>query len=331
VDFISWTPIKLNSLFLFICPLALASTKWQTSNCGSCSAWYYVLPVTLLSTGLHLQMFIEISHWSSLRPLASTTLSILESHLEASWISYCCFVLCRYCNFVSIGPAAPSHTPAIHRQSNVGEGQTQISRFLGGGCPGQSVSSPILLIWPGWALQHSPTMQKVRVSSSALCPLGLHHWQSLQPVLYCPGPSLLSATSCEGNSQHLPAIDCKVQWGLRAYLSSPWYYSVNQWQAQQSHAHTVRVWSPTNPPTRASSTVFPRHSVGLTLFTVVVIERQGQLSHSHYLWAGSPMPTQTVITLLGDSGRKSTCSLECCIWLGGVSALMTSKKAFPLL
>ena len=38
-------------------------------------------------------MFIAVSHWSGLRPLASATLSILDSHRDSSWLSIavpCC-------------------------------------------------------------------------------------------------------------------------------------------------------------------------------------------------------------------------------------------------
>ena len=37
-----------------------------------------------LSTHLHLQMFIAMSHWSGSRPLASATLSIVDPHLYSS-------------------------------------------------------------------------------------------------------------------------------------------------------------------------------------------------------------------------------------------------------
>ena len=35
-------------------------------------------------------MFIAVSHWSGLRPLASATLSILDPHWDSSQISCCC-------------------------------------------------------------------------------------------------------------------------------------------------------------------------------------------------------------------------------------------------
>lgn len=48
------------------------------------------LDYTVLSTHIYLQMFIAASHWSELRPLASSTSSILDPHQESSWISCCC-------------------------------------------------------------------------------------------------------------------------------------------------------------------------------------------------------------------------------------------------
>lgn len=48
-----------------------------------------------LSTHLHLQMFIAMSHWSGSRPLASVTLSILDPHQGSSHIESPPVVLCH--------------------------------------------------------------------------------------------------------------------------------------------------------------------------------------------------------------------------------------------
>ena len=54
------------------------------------------------------------SHWSGSRPLVSITLLMLGPHWDSSWISCCCPVLPRSCNFGS-GPQAPSCAPEDHR------------------------------------------------------------------------------------------------------------------------------------------------------------------------------------------------------------------------
>ena len=65
----------------------------------------YIAQYTLLSTHLHLQILITLSHWSGLRPLASATLSILDPHGDFSQIS--CSVSWRSCGFGSAVPATP--------------------------------------------------------------------------------------------------------------------------------------------------------------------------------------------------------------------------------
>ena len=86
---------------------------------------YLVVEAVVCSTVFHsisfclcfLQMFIAMSHWSSMRPLASATPSILEPHWDSSSLSCWCPVSWRSCSFGSVGPA-PSHTPAVHRKTH---------------------------------------------------------------------------------------------------------------------------------------------------------------------------------------------------------------------
>lgn len=81
----------------------------EKSHCGSCSVSQYVPQYTLLST-LCLQMFTPVIHWSGTRPLASATLSILESHWDSSGIFWCCPLSLRSYSFGSVGPSC---TPAV--------------------------------------------------------------------------------------------------------------------------------------------------------------------------------------------------------------------------
>jgi hypothetical protein len=67
-----------------------------------------------LSTHLYLQMFLAMSPWSSWRPLASATPSILGLHTDRTQIPSCCPVSWRSCIFCSAGPA-PSHAPTVQR------------------------------------------------------------------------------------------------------------------------------------------------------------------------------------------------------------------------
>lgn len=60
-----------------------------------------------------LQMFIAMACWSGLRPLASSTLSILEPLQDSSQMFCYCPVTWRSCGFRSVGPAT-SCTPAVH-------------------------------------------------------------------------------------------------------------------------------------------------------------------------------------------------------------------------
>lgn len=114
---------------------------------------------TLLSTHLCLQMFIAMS---SLRPLASASLSILEPHWDSILISRCCPVSWRSCSFGTVGPAS-SFTPAIHRWGKI----------------------------LGWTIQ-SPGSGPKRYLSwsaclfSALMPSGLAHQQPPQSGLALP-------------------------------------------------------------------------------------------------------------------------------------------------
>ena len=84
-----------------LCPCKL-QTKRKTSYSGCYTVSRYVVHYTLLST-LYLQILISLSHWSVSRPLASVTLSILDPHLDSSWISCCCPMYWKYYSFGSVG------------------------------------------------------------------------------------------------------------------------------------------------------------------------------------------------------------------------------------
>ena len=85
--------IPLISPSLCICPLPLKpplqkkiKSKYKTSQHGSCSESHCVPQYTLLSTYLHSQIFVAMSHWSGSRPLVSATPSILDPHWDSTWI-----------------------------------------------------------------------------------------------------------------------------------------------------------------------------------------------------------------------------------------------------
>lgn len=84
MNFISCTPVPLTSP-----TLDLLSTL-AISCCGSSSTPQCVPRIFPLPTLLCLQMFMAMTCWSGLRPLASANLSILGSHWDSSWLS-CCF------------------------------------------------------------------------------------------------------------------------------------------------------------------------------------------------------------------------------------------------
>ena len=75
---------------LYSCNLPLKTNK-QTKQQQNHVAWklQYAPQCTLLPKNLYLQMFVALSHWSSSKPLASATLSVLDSQWDFSWISCC--------------------------------------------------------------------------------------------------------------------------------------------------------------------------------------------------------------------------------------------------
>ena len=75
-----------------------------------------VAQCSLLCIHLCLQMFIAVSHWSGLRPLASSTPSILEPHQDFSQMSCCCPASWRSNSFGAT-VLALSCSPADHRCS----------------------------------------------------------------------------------------------------------------------------------------------------------------------------------------------------------------------
>ena len=71
----------------------------KTSHHGTCAMSQCVPQYTPLSTHLHLQMFIAMTPWSGMRPLASATLSVLEPRWNSSHVPYCCPVSWRFYSF----------------------------------------------------------------------------------------------------------------------------------------------------------------------------------------------------------------------------------------
>ena len=68
-------------------PLKIKHTITRTSHHRSCSVSQCVPQYIPLSTHLHLQMFIAVSHWSGSRHLASATPSILDHRWDSSLLS----------------------------------------------------------------------------------------------------------------------------------------------------------------------------------------------------------------------------------------------------
>ena len=127
-----------------------------------------------------LQMFVAMSHWSVLRPLASAALSILDSYGEFSQISCCCPVSRRSCSFGSIGPVL-SQAPADQRWSRCLGGLTQSPEYE---------SHPVLQ--PGRDRDSSPMLMSLKPAHQPPC-----H----QSQLYCGAQVRNRAHSLEGCSQ----------------------------------------------------------------------------------------------------------------------------------
>jgi hypothetical protein len=123
-------------------PLQLSSPP-KTSHCGSCNMSQCVPQYFPLSTHLHLQMFIAMSHWSGSRPLASLTPSILDAHPDSSQLSCCCSVSWRSCSFGTAGLAL-AWFPIIYKWYRCWGGTTQSpGSGLGGSCAGHCAQSPL--------------------------------------------------------------------------------------------------------------------------------------------------------------------------------------------
>ena len=77
----------------------------------------------------NIRLFARI-YWSSMRPLASATLSILEPHWDSSQISCCCSVSWRLCSFGWVGPigsvgALCAPQQLVHQWGRCGSGPIQ--------------------------------------------------------------------------------------------------------------------------------------------------------------------------------------------------------------
>lgn len=81
MNFTPDTPIPL-SLSLHILPLPLQTPSKRKQKKYKNLVMEAVVSYTVypFAPTVYLQMFIELSHWFGLRPLASATLSILGSH-----------------------------------------------------------------------------------------------------------------------------------------------------------------------------------------------------------------------------------------------------------
>jgi hypothetical protein len=164
------TPIRVISLFPpppQYLPFTLATSfpnrggKYLVVEAVVCSTVFHSISFCLC----FLQMFIAMSHWSSMRPLASATPSILEPHWDSSSLSCWCPVSWRSCSFGSVGPA-PSHTPAVYQALALG-----LRRYLSWG-QSQLFSSHAL----GWLIRVCTVRSKCvawvrrRACSPALSP-----------------------------------------------------------------------------------------------------------------------------------------------------------------
>lgn len=101
---VNFRSITLIFLPLHICPLPFKSpqkgvlienkNKRNKSHHGGCSVSRYVTHRPFFLPNQHyLQMFIAIRHWSGSMSLASNAFSILDHHLNSSWLSCCWPVL----------------------------------------------------------------------------------------------------------------------------------------------------------------------------------------------------------------------------------------------
>jgi hypothetical protein len=90
----------------------------KLSRGGSCS----VSQSIPLSTCLHLEIVIAMSHRSDPRSLASVTPSIWYLHGNSSWLSCCCLQPWRSCSLGSAG--VPLHMyPLLADDADLGVGQ----------------------------------------------------------------------------------------------------------------------------------------------------------------------------------------------------------------
>jgi hypothetical protein len=130
VEFTSCTPIPLISPSLHTYPPPLkppldlpTSPKQKKINliveAVACHNVFYSIIVCLL-----VQMFIAMSHWSGLRPLASATPSVLDPNQDYSQISCCWPLSWRSYKFGSVG-LTPSCALTVHRQGRCWGGPTQ--------------------------------------------------------------------------------------------------------------------------------------------------------------------------------------------------------------
>lgn len=135
---------------------------------------------------LGLQMFTAMSHWSSLRSLASATLSILNLLWDSSWVCFSCPLLWWFRSSVSAGPAF-AHTPTIKRWGRCWSDPTQIPGS-GLGRLAELVSPPVpispkidVLLCPGkWQFSHS---HDFRAGFITPMPLGSPHCEAQRGIL----------------------------------------------------------------------------------------------------------------------------------------------------
>lgn len=161
----------------------------KVSHCGSCSGCITVCPTlyTFIKTVL-LKIFIAMTHWSGFKPLASATLSILDSHLTP--LRYPVVGLCLGDSAALVMQDLTLH---ISQQfiNGVDVGMTNIKPWIWAWLVVKLVRPPTLLY-----LCHQGQLSHLAQMRGGYSSLACSNWQGAAAALQ-------NATACEGQDQLL--------------------------------------------------------------------------------------------------------------------------------